>query len=81
MNTHKVALKVKQKMDNSRMFQMYNEKDHLYYMIEQIQKMDQNIPEQNEKSHRWIGWLQAVVVEHSEMNLEDMKNVNKDNYE
>lgn len=77
MNTHTASLRVKEKMDSSRMIDLYQDKDHLHHMIQEIQKMDLRVKKTNEKSHRWLGWLQAMVVEHSEMTLEMMKDINK----
>jgi len=67
---------MKNLMNNSEIFNNYDEKDHLYYMIDKIQNMNISNIDELEKSNRWLGWLQALVVEHSELTLDDMKKIN-----
>lgn len=47
-------------------------KDHLYYMIDEMQSGRVS----GEEAHRWLGWLQACIVMGKGATLDDMKQVN-----
>lgn len=48
-------------------------KDHLLEMVSKIESGEIS----GEKSHRWLGYLQGVIVSNSGATLEQMKRLNK----
>lgn len=47
-------------------------KDHMFNMVEKIS----NGAVDDEKAHRWLGYIQGCVVSHKGATLEEMKQIN-----